>query len=63
MNSEIRKMLEAVQQGTMSVDEALLAIKKEPFTDIGYAKVDMHRGIRQGAAEVIYGSGKNRPPR
>lgn len=62
MNSEIRKMLEAVQQGTMSVDEALLAIKKEPFTDIGYAKVDMHRGIRQGAAEVIYGAGKP-PPR
>ena len=58
MNSEIRKMLEAVQQGAMSVDEALLAIKKEPFTDIGYAKVDMHRGIRQGAAEVIYGAGK-----
>lgn len=55
-------MLEAVQQGTMSVDEALLAIKKEPFTDIGYAKVDMHRGIRQGAAEVIYGAGKP-PPR
>ena len=58
MNSEIRKMLEAVQQGAMSVDEALLAIKKEPFTDIGYAKVDMHRGIRQGAAEVIYSAGK-----
>ena len=58
MNSEIRKMLEAVQQGAMSVDDALLAIKKEPFADIGYAKVDMHRGIRQGAAEVIYGAGK-----
>lgn len=58
MNSEIRQMLEAVQQGTMSVDEALLAIKKEPFTDIGYAKVDLHRSIRQGAAEVIYGAGK-----
>ena len=58
MNSDTRKLLEAVQQGTMSVDEALLAIKKEPFADIGYAKVDMHRGIRQGAAEVIYGSGK-----
>ena len=57
MNSEIRKMLEAVQQGTMSVDEALLAIKKEPFADIGYAKVDLHRGIRQGAAEVMaYGT-------
>ena len=58
MNSDTRKLLEAVQQGTMSVDEALLALKKEPFTDIGYAKVDMHRGIRQGAAEVIYGAGK-----
>ena len=58
MNSEIRKMLEGVRQGTVSVDDALLALKKEPFTDIGYAKVDMHRGIRQGAAEVIYGAGK-----
>ena len=58
MNSDTRKLLEAVHQGAMSVDEALLALKKEPFTDIGYAKVDMHRGIRQGAAEVIYGAGK-----
>ena len=47
MNSEIRKMLEGVRQGTVSVDDALLALKKEPFTDIGYAKVDLHRGIRQ----------------
>lgn len=58
MNSEIRKMLEGVRQGTVSVDDALLALKKEPFTDISYAKVDLHRGIRQGAAEVIYGAGK-----
>ena len=55
---EIRKMLEAVRSGEISVDEALLAIKKAPFEDIGYAKVDMHRGIRQGAPEVIYGAGK-----
>lgn len=58
MNSEIRKTLEAVKNGKLSVDDALLAIKKEPFEDIGYAKVDLHRGIRQGAAEVIYGAGK-----
>ncbi|MDE6881628.1 MAG: nickel pincer cofactor biosynthesis protein LarB [Lachnospiraceae bacterium] len=58
MNSEIRKTLEAVQRGELSVDEALLTIKKEPFADIGYAKVDLHRGIRQGAPEVIYGAGK-----
>ena len=61
MNSEIRKMLEGVRQGTVSVDDALLALKKEPFTDIGYAKVDLHRGIRQGAAEVIYGAERLRP--
>ena len=58
MNSEIRKTLEAVKNGELSVDDALLAIKKEPFEDIGYAKVDLHRVIRQGAAEVIYGAGK-----
>ena len=58
MNTEIRKVLTAVQNGEMSVDEALLQVKTEPFADIGYAKVDMHRKVRQGAAEVIYGAGK-----
>lgn len=58
MNSEIKQILEAVQSGNMSVDDALLHIKTEPFEDIGYAKVDLHRKVRQGAAEVIYGAGK-----
>ena len=58
MNHEVRTVLEAVKDGGMSVDEALLKIKTEPFADIGYAKVDLHRKVRQGAAEVIYGAGK-----
>ena len=58
MNSDIRQLLEAVRTGETSVDDALLEIKKAPFEDIGYAKVDLHRKIRQGAAEVIYGEGK-----
>lgn len=58
MNSETRKLLEAVQAGSLSVDEALLQLKLEPYEDIGIAKVDLHRKIRQGAAEVIYGAGK-----
>lgn len=58
MNSEIKKVLEAVSQGDLSVDDALLKLKMEPFEDIGYAKVDLHRKIRQGTAEVIYGAGK-----
>ena len=58
MNSEIKDILQAVQSGEMSVDDALLRIKTQPFEDIGYAKVDLHRKVRQGAAEVIYGAGK-----
>ncbi len=58
MNSEIRMMLEGVKNGSISVDEAMLAIKKQPFEDIGYAKVDLHRKARQGAVEIIYGASK-----
>ena len=58
MSENIRTMLESVKNGTLSVDEAVLRLKKAPFEDLGYAKVDLHRGIRQGAAEVIYGAGK-----
>lgn len=58
MNTDIKKVLEAVHTGALSVDDALLKIKTAPFEDIGYAKVDLHRKVRQGAAEVIYGAGK-----
>ena len=58
MNTDIRQILEKVNDGSMSVDEALLKIKKQPFEDIGFAKIDNHRSIRQGVAEVIYGAGK-----
>ena len=58
MNHELKQVLEAVQSGSLSVDDALVKIKAKPFEDIGYAKVDLHRKLRQGAAEVIYGAGK-----
>lgn len=58
MNTDIRTLLEGVSDGTVSVDDALLKLKTKPFEDIGYAKVDMHRKLRQGTAEVIYGAGK-----
>ena len=58
MNSDIRRLLESVRIGEVSVDDALLQLKMSPFEDIGYAKVDLHRKVRQGAAEVIYGAGK-----
>ncbi len=55
---EMYELLEAVAGGKISPDEAALRFKTAPFTDLGYAKVDNHRAIRQGAAEVIYGAGK-----
>ena len=58
MKTEIKTILESVQNGEMSVDDALLRIKTEPYDDLGFAKVDHHRKIRQGVAEVIYGAGK-----
>lgn len=58
MQSEIKTLLEAVKNGEVTVDEAMLKIKAAPFEDIGYAKVDLHRKARQGTAEVIYAAGK-----
>ena len=55
---EIRAMLEQVAQGTMRVDDAVLKLKKAPYEDLGFAKIDTHRALRQGVAEVIYGAGK-----
>ena len=55
---EIRAMLEQVAKGEMNVDDAMLQLKKAPYEDLGFAKIDTHRALRQGAAEVIYGAGK-----
>ena len=57
-NNEITKLLQGVKDGRISVDDALLELKKQPFKDINFAKIDFHRKLRQGAAEVIYGAGK-----
>lgn len=56
--SEIKRLLQAVAAGERSVDDALLQLKQAPFEDLGFAKLDHHRALRQGAAEVIYGASK-----
>ncbi len=55
---ELKALLSSVADGALSVDEALLKFKEAPFEDLGFAKIDYHRNIRQGIAEVIYGAGK-----
>ena len=58
MKTDLQNILESLQSGRIGVEEAMLAIKKAPFVELGYAKVDLHRAVRQGAPEVIYGAGK-----
>ncbi|HIU48093.1 MAG TPA: nickel pincer cofactor biosynthesis protein LarB [Candidatus Avimonoglobus intestinipullorum] len=55
---DVRHLLQHVADGSVTIDEALLRIKTEPFAELGYAKPDYHRSVRQGVAEVIYGQGK-----
>ncbi|MDD3141635.1 MAG: nickel pincer cofactor biosynthesis protein LarB [Lachnospiraceae bacterium] len=57
---ELSEILNQVAGGTMKPEEAILKIKMEPYKDMGFAKLDTHRGIRQGMAEVIYGAGKTK---
>ena len=58
MKTEVKAILEAVKNGDLSVEDALLRLKMAPYEDIGFAKVDLHRQVQQGVAEVIYGAGK-----
>ena len=55
---DTREILSRVQSGEISVDDALKHLKTQPFEDLGYAMIDHHRAIRQGAGEVVYGAGK-----
>lgn len=58
MKSDLKALLQQVKDGQLSIEQAELELKKQPFADLGYAKVDLQRHARQGAAEVIYGAGK-----
>ncbi len=55
---QVRDLLNAVAEGSTGVEEALMKLKLAPFEEIDIASLDHHRGIRQGASEIIYGAGK-----
>jgi len=55
---ELLKLLESVKAGGLAPAEAIERLKHMPFEDLGFAKVDHHRALRQGFAEVIFGKGK-----
>jgi NCAIR mutase (PurE)-related protein len=55
---DIRGLLEAVEKGRLSAERAVERLKHLPFEDLGFAKIDHHRGLRQGYPEVIFARGK-----
>lgn len=55
---EAREILEQVKAGTISIEDGEKFFKKQPFEEMGYAKLDSHREVRSGFPEVIFCSGK-----
>ena len=56
---ETREILEQVRNGQLSIEEAEQYFRREPFEEMGYAKIDSHRKLRSGFAEVIFCQGKS----
>ena len=57
--SDIKKILQKVRTGTLSIEKAVESLRTLPFEDIGFAHIDHHRPLRQGFPEVIWGEGKS----
>lgn len=55
---ETKELLQKIKEGSLSVEEGEKLLRRQPFEDMGYAKIDTHRKIRSGFAEVIFCSGK-----
>jgi len=55
---DTKELLNGVKEGKVSVEDALVVLKTAPFTDLGFAKADNHRIVRQGSTEIIFGENK-----
>ncbi|MGI8708375.1 MAG: nickel pincer cofactor biosynthesis protein LarB [Actinomycetota bacterium] len=55
---EVKDLLTAMEEGTTSLEDALALLQRVPVEDLGFARVDTHRELRQGFAEAIYAEGK-----
>jgi hypothetical protein len=54
----LRQLIDDVRSGAIGPDDAVDALRRLPYTDLGFARVDHHRHVRQGMAEAVYGPGK-----
>ena len=58
LRDDLRALLDDVRSGTATPDEALERLSTLPFRDLGFARVDLHRELRQGAPEAVLAEGK-----
>jgi NCAIR mutase (PurE)-related protein len=58
LRDDVRELLDGVRAGTTTVDDALERLSELPFRDLGFARVDLHRELRQGAPEAVLAEGK-----
>jgi NCAIR mutase (PurE)-related protein len=58
LRDDLRELLDGVREGTTTVDDALERLSELPFRDLGFARVDLHRELRQGAPEAVLAEGK-----
>jgi len=56
---EVTQLLQQVRRGKLSVEGALERLRNLPYEDLGYAKIDHHRSLRQGFPEVVFARGKD----
>jgi NCAIR mutase (PurE)-related protein len=54
----LQRLLDDVRSGVLHPDDALVELRRLPFADLGFARVDHHRALRQGRPEAVYGPGK-----
>jgi NCAIR mutase (PurE)-related protein len=57
--SALRQLLDDVRTGATTADDAMAKLRRLPFADLGFARVDHHRGLRQRVPEAVYGPGKS----
>ncbi len=58
-NNKIKKILQSLKAGEITIKSALDLLKHLPYEDVGFAKVDHHRELRHGIPEVIFAEGKD----
>ncbi|MHB1598772.1 MAG: nickel pincer cofactor biosynthesis protein LarB, partial [Acidimicrobiales bacterium] len=58
-DDELTTLLDSVRSGTVAPDDAAGRLRRLPFADLGFARVDHHRHVRQGLPEAVYGPGKS----